>query len=180
MPTLLPIVNEKDEVIGVKTREACGPDDIVRVSGLFVYNSKREVLIAKRAVTKQYDPGKWSDAVAGTVEEDETYESNIIKEAEEEIGLRITPGDIHEVYHGLFESSHQIFYTQYVTEVNQPIDAFQRKEDEVAELRWVLFSELRQWVGERPEDFGAGMKEVLDIIEKALGWTNIDHAKIDR
>lgn len=170
MAALLPVVNEKDQVIGTKSREARGPEDIIRVSGLFVYNSKREVLLSKRVMTKRHDPGKWSDAVSGTVEAGETYESNIIKETAEEIGLTITAQDIREVYYGFFEASHPMFYTQYVAEVNQPIESFRLQEDEVAELRWVSFDEFKQWVADRPEDFGIGMQAVVDIVEKELGW----------
>ena len=47
------------------------------------------VLIVERqtAFDKKYDPGKWGPSAAGTVEEGETYQSNIIKELQEEIGL---------------------------------------------------------------------------------------------
>lgn len=173
MPTLLPIVNEKDEVIGVKAKEACGPDDINRVSGLFLYTPKREVLIAKRVMTKRHDPGKWSYAVAGTVEEGETYLSNILKEAEEEIGLVLTPTDVREVYHGYFKTSHKFFYTQYVAETNLPITAFRRQFDEVDELRYVPADELSRWIEERPEDFVHSMKPITTLIWKALAWDDV-------
>lgn len=170
MPTLLPIVNEQDEVIGIKSKEACGPDDITRVSGLFVYNAQREILLSQRALSKRYDPGKWSEAVCGTVEDGETYESNILKEVAEEIGLTLKPNDIREVYHGLFEVSHRLFFTMYVAEVNQPLESFRLQADEVAELRWVTFDEFKQWVIDRPDDFTIGMQAVVDIVEKALEW----------
>lgn len=170
MPTFLPIVNEKDEVIGVKVKEACGPDDITRVSGLFLYNPKREVLIAKRVMTKQHDPGKWSYAVAGTVEDGETYLSNILKEAEEEIGLVLVSEDVRAVYHGYFETSHKFFYTQYVAETDLPITAFQRQMDEVDELRFVPAGELWRWIEDRPEDFVHSMTRVTALLRRGLGW----------
>src|SRR3989344_2570418 len=81
------IVDEHDNPIGLKDREDITSEDIYRVSLLWITNSKGEILLARRAYTKSHDPGKWGPAVAGTVEEGETYESNIIKEAEEELGL---------------------------------------------------------------------------------------------
>lgn len=82
------IVNENDEYIGAKERsEIDHGTDIYRVSALWLINSLGQVLLAKRAATKDHSPGKWGPAVAGTVEESETYDENIRKEAKEEIGL---------------------------------------------------------------------------------------------
>lgn len=167
---LITIVDERDQIIGSKEGAACGSDDISRVSGLFLYTPAREVLIAKRVMTKRHDPGKWSYAVAGTVEEGETYLSNILKEAEEEIGLVLAPTDVREVYHGYFETSHKFFYTQYVAETDLPITAFRRQLDEVDELRYVPADELSQWIEERPEDFVHSMKPITALIRKALSW----------
>src|SRR3989338_11488629 len=85
------IVNENDEIIGFKKRGTLKPEDIYRVSALWIENSKGEVLLAQRSFSKKHHPGLWGPAVAGTNEEGETYEENIIKEAEEEVGLK----DIH-------------------------------------------------------------------------------------
>ncbi|MFA6422790.1 MAG: NUDIX domain-containing protein, partial [Candidatus Buchananbacteria bacterium] len=81
------IVNENDEAIGHKERNELDFSDIYRVSGLWITNLKGEILLAQRAFTKNHDPGKWGPAAAGTVEEGEDYETNILKEAEEELGL---------------------------------------------------------------------------------------------
>ena len=82
------IVDEDDNIIGSKERNSIVSGDIYRVSALLIENSKGEILLAQRALTKKHDPGKWGPPVAGTVEEGETYESNIVKEAEEELGLK--------------------------------------------------------------------------------------------
>jgi predicted kinase len=82
------IVNDQDQIIGHKEPGTLLKEDIYRVSSLWVTNSKGDILLAQRKFTQKLDPGKWGPAVAGTVDEGETYESNIIKEAEEEIGLK--------------------------------------------------------------------------------------------
>lgn len=167
---MLLVVNEQDEVIAIKPKEACGPEDITRVSGLFLYNSQREVLIAKRTMDKEYDPGKWSFAVAGTVEEGETYLSNILKETEEEIGLQLTARDVHERFHGLWQSTHKFFYTQYDAKVDVLLSELRLQEDEVAELRFVPAEELFQWITSRPQDFVASMPRAVEMIRQVLKW----------
>jgi isopentenyldiphosphate isomerase len=82
------IVNDQDQIIGYKERGTIAQEDIYRVSALWVTNSHGDILLAQRAFTKSHDPGKWGPAVAGTLDEGETYERNIIKETEEEIGLK--------------------------------------------------------------------------------------------
>ena len=82
------IVNENDEIIGYKGKGTLEKSDIYRVSALWIQNSKGDILLAQRKLTKKHSPGKWGPAVAGTNDEGESYESNIIKETEEEIGLK--------------------------------------------------------------------------------------------
>ncbi len=88
------IVDENDNEIGIKSDKEVTFDDIYRVSSLWVLNQKKQVLLVKRALAKTHDPGKWAPAVAGTVEEGETYESNIVKEIKEEIGLDVKIEDL--------------------------------------------------------------------------------------
>ncbi len=82
------IVDENDNLIGHKPRtEVDFTKDIYRSACIWIENSKGEVLLARRALNKDKDPGMWGTAAAGTVDEAETYESNAYKELEEEIGL---------------------------------------------------------------------------------------------
>jgi len=88
MQDLYQIVDDQDNLIGAKPRnEIDFKNDYYRISGLWLTNSKGQILIAQRLLTKDKDPGKWGPAAAGTLEVGETYESNAYKEADEEIGL---------------------------------------------------------------------------------------------
>jgi len=83
----IPIVNEQDEVIEYKEKKDLGPLDINRDTGLWILDENNNILLAQRSSNKKVHPNLWTVAVAGTVEEGETYESNIIKEAREEMGI---------------------------------------------------------------------------------------------
>jgi len=85
----IPIVKNNDEIIKYKKRSEILENDIYRVSSLWITNSSGEVLLAKRAKIKKNHPGVWGPAVSGTVEKDETYYENILKETNEEIGLDV-------------------------------------------------------------------------------------------
>lgn len=77
------IVDGNDKVIGKKLRSEITKNDIYRVSSLWIFNKNKELLIAQRPMWKKNDPGKWSESVVGTLEDGETYESNLVKEAKE-------------------------------------------------------------------------------------------------
>lgn len=87
---LIPIVDKQDNIIDHKEKKDITPADIYRISGLALFRPDRTMFIARRSMDKKQDPGKWQPvAVAGTVDKGETYLSNVIKETEEEVGLKI-------------------------------------------------------------------------------------------
>lgn len=81
------IVEKSDKIIDVKERWVIKNTDIYRVAALWVENSKWEILLAQRSFNKKNNPWQWSCAACGTVEEWESYDDNVYKEAEEEIWL---------------------------------------------------------------------------------------------
>lgn len=134
------IVNEEDEIIDYKERGTLTDDEIYRVSALWIENDKEQVLLAKRAFNKKKDPGMWGPAVAGTVEEGETYESNIIKEADEELGLQniqVNKGPKNRVKH-----SHNHFTQVFLLKLNKSLEYFKINKEEVAEIKWFDKNEL--------------------------------------
>ena len=145
------LVDEKDTIIGYKDRADLEGHDIYRVAALWITNSKGDILLARRHHTKSHHPNKWGPAVAGTVEEGETYESNIMKEAKEEIGLiniQLQRGpkiEVHNQYHH--------FVQWYTLHIDQDIDAFTMQEDEVEEIKWIPPHELEKQLREHPETF---------------------------
>ncbi len=152
-----------DEIIGYQERSDPNPDSICRITALWLTNEKDEILIAQRSFSKKHGPGQWGPAVAGTVEKGETYDSNILKEAEEEIGLTNTKLLLaHKV---LEVTSHKYFLQWYVATVSSEYP-FVKQDDEVEELRWVPIEALTQWQTEHPEQFVRNFGEYLKLFRK--------------
>src|SRR3990167_10492394 len=130
----IPIVDKNDDVIEYRERNDQDANAIYRVSSLWIRNSKGEILLARRAFSKSHDPGKWGPAVAGTVEEGETYESNIIKEAEEELGLKnIKPIRGEKLRK---KTKWNYFFQRFYLILDKDISEFKIQENEVAEIKW--------------------------------------------
>jgi isopentenyldiphosphate isomerase len=156
----IPIVNEQDEIIGYKERGELGPKDICRVTGLWVTSPEGDTLLARRAFTKKHNPGKWGPAVAGTVEEGETYESNIIKEAEEEIGLvKFSP----QISFKNRRSRGHEYWGQWFTAVVDRSYPFKKQDEEVEEIRWFSKNELIKFLEETPEELLSNLKEYIKL-----------------
>lgn len=147
------VVDEQDAIIGSKHWRDKSHQDIYRVSALWLTDATSgDVLIAQRKWTKINDPGKWAEAVAGTNEESETYESNMVKEIAEEIGLTdiaITPGP--KLY--IDDGKHRFFCQWYIAAVDKNVTDITIQESEVEAVKWVAKDWLLQDVAEHPETY---------------------------
>ena len=162
--TKIIIVNEKDEIIGLKERDRQGIDGYRRVSGLWLSNSNGEVLLAQRSFNKKLDPGKWGPAAAGTVEEGETYESNIIKEAKEEIGLKEIKLSIGPKFK--IDDAAPRFTQFYLGRVDQSIDKFVIQKEEVEQIKWMPIKELEMDLKKNPRQYTATISLILESLYK--------------
>ena len=144
------VVNTHNEVIGTKERTALQHPDISRVSALWIQNSAGDVLLAQRASNKKYDPSKWGPAVSGTVEVGETYESNIIKEAGEEIGL--TGVSFQPFGHPILVQQCVVIQWYRVT-LDRAHSSFVIQTQEVAQIKWFHKEELLALLDDSPHMF---------------------------
>jgi isopentenyl-diphosphate delta-isomerase len=158
----LPIVDEKDNIIDYKERNALDyQKDVYRVSALWIINSKGEILLAKRAATKTQDPNKWGPAVAGTVDKEESYEQNITKEAEEELGLKDT--EFQKGPKTRVKSKYNYFCQWFILKTGKDINEFRIEPDEVSEIKWWTKEELKEQLKTNPELFVSGMKQHIKL-----------------
>jgi isopentenyldiphosphate isomerase len=158
------IVDEHDIPIGVKPYENMGYDDIYRVSALWLTDATTgDALMAQRKWTKRNDPGKWACAVAGTIEEGETYDENIIHEIEEEIGLTdltLTKGPKQFVDN----KAHKFFCQWFFATVHKDEAKLTLEEDAVEQVQWLPIKELVADVETHPEKYTPTTMESLRVL----------------
>jgi|SRR3989344_8547261 len=152
----IPIVNEQDEVIEYKDKKDRSPLEITRITGLWLWNEKGEVLLAQRAFSKKMNPGLWGPAVAGIVEEGESYESNIIKEVEEEIGLKDLKPQLGPKLRRT--TLHAYFVQWFIATINSEYPLV-KQDSEVEAIKWFKKEELFKILQEKPEIFLPSLKE---------------------
>jgi isopentenyl-diphosphate delta-isomerase len=162
---LIPVVDEQDNIVDYKRRSEIVKEDIYRVSALWIENSKGQVLLAQRAFSKKNDPGKWGPAVAGTVEKGETYESNIIKEAEEEldiINVKFTM-PFEKIRHS---GEHNFFAQYFLAVIDKDLDEFNFDKREVNDIKWFDREELKHEIELNPDRFLKSLTVRINLFVK--------------
>lgn len=158
------IVNQDDKIIGYKRRGTLNQSDIYRVSALWIQNSKGDILLTQRKLTKKNSPGRWQPAVAGTNEEGESYESNIVKETEEEIGL--TDHCLKKAQKSRYFGKHNFFGRWFVLITDKKLEEFTIQETEVEQIKWFKKEELLNKLNKNPDKFVRSIKEGIDLFCK--------------
>lgn len=88
---ILPIVDKDGKVIGKASREEChsNPDIIYPVVRLHLFNPNGQILLQRRNLNSDIEPGKWDAAVAGHVRFGETADQAIVRECLEELNYNL-------------------------------------------------------------------------------------------
>lgn len=156
------IVDENDEIIWLWSRtEIDAKNSWYRISALWITNSKWEILLAQRALTKKHAPGARWPAVGWTNEEGETYLSNIIKEAKEELGLKITEKmlTIWPKFKHLW--TYNRFTQRFLLTIDKPINEFTIQPEEVIAIRRINPQNLIQEFTTSPQNFVENFQKIL-------------------
>lgn len=158
---LLPIVTRDDEIIGYKERaELDYENDIFRTASLWVTNVNGDVLLAQRKLDKKVDPGKWAEAVGGTVEGEDSYEETVVREAEEELGLKnltITKGPKQ-----LITTPCTYFVQWYETTLDDTTE-LTIQEAEIEQVAWIPYEALRSETRHPSAKYIDAMASIVDL-----------------
>jgi isopentenyldiphosphate isomerase len=163
MSDLYQVVNENDEIVEYKLRnEIDFEKEYYRFSALWLTNDDGQVLMAQRLLSKDKDPGKWGPAAAGTLEKGEEYESNIYKEAEEEIGLTGVKFEIGKKLK--LELPRKCFCQLYIGVCNKPAEYFIPQPEEVEKVAWIDLEELRKDLLINPSKYVPNLDVIIEAI----------------
>lgn len=159
---LITIVDRNDEVIGLRERKQKEDNDIYRISGLWLENSKGEILIAQRSFNKKDGPGLWGPAVGGTVENNESYRECIVRETEEELGLTGLKFKIGPKFF-LNHPTRRRFCQMFTAKLASETADFKLQEEEVESVRWVTKSWLAQDVSNNPHNYTPAVAMMVNL-----------------
>lgn len=145
------VVNERDEVVGHAPRDTVHSRGLMhRAVHILVFNSRGEVFLQKRSMSKDRSPGLWDSSASGHLDSGEDYDACAQRELREEIGL--VPS---EPLQRLFklpacEATDQEHVWVYRCQAEGP---FALNPQEIDRGEWVPPGDITRQTTERPETF---------------------------
>lgn len=155
------VVDDNDAIVGYKTRYEChhDPSLLHRTVGAVIFNDKGELLLQKRSMTKDMDPGLWGISVAGHVTKGQTDDESISREMKEELGVHAPLTFITKfITRDPRESERAVIYKGIY---NGP---FTPHPQEISELRFFDLPKLRELIHRHKIQLTSGAKKTLDAI----------------
>ena len=124
-----------------------------RAAHIWIVTSDGRILLQKRSHLKENNPGMWDVSAAGHVSAGESVVDSAVREVLEELGLRISPSELHHIG-TIAESSVLNDGTYFDNEIHEiflvrrdvDLSALHLQESEVDDVVLVRPEELAQYV----------------------------------
>lgn len=176
----LDIVDENNQLTG-KTEER----NIIHEKGIWhrevavwIMNEKGEILLQKRAANKRQEPNKWA-ICAGHIEAGESIEDSIIREMEEELGIKVNINQLE--FLKIYKKQNDIpnnniknynFQYMYFLKTNWNIEDYKIQLEELSKIKYVPFTEFEDIVKNKDKDVTftkqSYMLEMIEMLRKRL------------
>lgn len=142
----VPLVDEQGKIVGQAPRSQVhnGSKLLHPVVHLHVLNPGKNLLLQKRPMSKQIQPGKWDTAVGGHISAGETLEQALKKEAFEEIGLVGFSAKLQKVYKWESEIEAELVYLFTTFDFKN----VKVQSDEVEEIRFWTKNQIENQIGQ--------------------------------
>ncbi len=127
--------------------EVTGAKEIVGVVVVFLYRRSAkgiELLWQKRAMEVDRYPGDYDISAGGHVNLGESLVEAAVRETYEEIGVKITPDDLHFVTMRGFNNNNRFAWV-YAVDFSKRMEEFCFNDHEVSEVRWVDFDKTEEF-----------------------------------
>jgi len=166
MNELIILVDEQDNEIGVSEKNLAhlNGGKLHRAFSIFIYNTKKQMLIQKRAINKYHSGGLWSNTCCSHPRVDEQLEIAIHRRLQEEMGFDCLLTEIFSFnYHADFENGltereiDHVFIGKYSGEINPNIN-------ELDDWMWIEFTELLQDVKNNPQNYTVWFKLSIEKV----------------
>ena len=158
----LDILDENGQLTGQqKPRSEVHRDgDWHRSAHIWIINSKQELLIQKRSAIKDSHPNQWDISSTGHVQGGDDYLTSALRELEEELGLVAEKEALESL--GIFKDEavtnngtfiNKQFNEVFLIEMDLDVAELKLQEEEVAEVKFVPFTELEKIIESGDENF---------------------------
>ncbi len=163
------LVNEDDNEIGVEEKvKAHKEGKLHRAFSIFIFNSKGELLLQRRAGNKYHSGGLWSNTCCSHPKPGESIEHAAHRRLREEMGFDCSLNEVSrfiyraELNNGLTEwELDHVFIGKYDGEVNP-------NPNEVEDWKWININDLKDDIKRNPNNYTVWFKMALDKVTSLL------------
>jgi isopentenyl-diphosphate delta-isomerase len=162
------LVDSQDNEVGIMEKlEAHEKGLLHRAFSIFLFNSKGEMLLQQRALSKYHSPGLWTNACCSHPAPNETTLEAGKRRLQEELGLSTVLVEAFKFeYRASFDNSLTEHELDHVL-VGYTDEFPQLNPDEAQDYRWVRWADLLSEMALYPEKFTVWFKIILtEHIEK--------------
>ena len=165
------LVDEANNQIGIADKDTVHTTHtpLHRAFSLFVFNSKKQLLLTQRALSKKTFPGVWTNTVCGHISSGETSIAAATRRVKEELGLEIK--NIKEVspYRYRFADKNGIVENEICPILVGYSDTDPKPDSsEVEAWKWVAWSEFLEQIETVPQNFSPWSVEEAKILKEKL------------
>lgn len=159
------LVNEQDQQIGIMEKMAAHiVPRLHRAFSIFIFNSKGELLLQQRALSKYHSPGLWTNTCCSHPCDGETLEQATSRRLMEEMGMQC---DMHEVFTFIYKApvglgliEHEFDHVWFGKSDEVP----QINTEEVASWKYMRLEDLQTDIKAHPELYTEWFKISFDEI----------------
>ena len=152
------IVDSNDRVIGTAPRSEIHAKGLLhRAVHLWIFHPDGRLLLQKRSLTKDREPGRWTSSVSGHVNSKEDYDTAMHREIPEEIGV---PASTCKDFQKVKQFSASLETDQEFVWLYQAVHPgpFQPDPHEVASLDWFFPAQIDQMLRDQPSTFSSCLR----------------------
>ena len=153
-------VDEQDNLLGHRVRSDLRKLGLIgRCTFIFLFNSKGELCVHRRTLSKALYPGFWDTAAGGMVAAGESYAQSAARELEEELGVSGVPLTEHD--HFYYEDGDSRLWCKSYSAVWD--GALRLQPEEVMEARFLTIETIQQEAAQKPycPDAQEGLRRYL-------------------
>lgn len=163
------LVDEENNQIGVADKEIVHTKTtpLHRAFSLFLFNSKKQLLVTQRALSKKTFPGVWTNSVCGHVSPGEAAFDAVRRRVSDELHMNVT--DIKEVYpyrykftdtNGIVENEICPIFIGFANEDPKP------NKREIEAWKWVDWNEFLETIKDHPGTYSPWSEEEAVILQR--------------
>lgn len=167
------LVDEKNRPIGVTNKNTVHTKNtpLHRGFSLFLFNSKKELLVTKRSQAKKTFPGVWTNTICGHPGPGENIIDAARRRLNEELKIKIEKIKIKEIapYRYRFADQNGILENEICPILVGYADITPKPQpQEAADWKWIKWGEFLKKIKKNPQRYSPWSVEEAFILEKIL------------